>query len=101
MRFHWSRSSGVPSAATSRPAPAERTPAGRHFVKLTLPPFCGTSSIQTLPGGTRKVGSKLEGLSAKAAYDVSETLRLRGVVRTRTTVVLSTPWEGRPPPPQG
>jgi vitamin B12 transporter len=36
---------------------------------------------QTLPGGRRKVGSELETLSAKAAYDVSDALRLRGVVR--------------------
>jgi vitamin B12 transporter len=41
--------------------------------------------MQTLPGGTRKVGSKLEGFSAKAAYDVTETLRLRGVLRYTNT----------------
>lgn len=41
--------------------------------------------LQTLPGGTRKVGSELEGLSAKAAYDVTPTLRLRGVVRYTNT----------------
>lgn len=41
--------------------------------------------MQTLPGGVRKVGSKLEGLSAKAGYQVSDALHLRGVVRYTNT----------------
>lgn len=41
--------------------------------------------MQTLPGGVRKVGSELQGYSAKAAWQVSETLRLRGVVRYTDT----------------
>ena len=30
-----------------------------------------------------------------------QEIRAAAGVSTRTTVVLSTPWEGRPPPPQG
>lgn len=41
--------------------------------------------MQTLPGGRRKVGSELENFGAKAAYDVSDALRLRGVVRYTNT----------------
>ena len=41
--------------------------------------------MQTLPGGIRKVGSELQGYSAKAAWQVSDTLRLRGVVRYTDT----------------
>ena len=40
---------------------------------------------QTLPGGRRKVGAELENFSAKAAYQVSDALRLRGVVRYTNT----------------
>lgn len=36
---------------------------------------------QTLPGGSRKLGSTLQSYSAKLGYEVSERLRLRGVVR--------------------
>ncbi|WP_430420883.1 TonB-dependent receptor plug domain-containing protein [Phenylobacterium sp.] len=41
--------------------------------------------MQTLPNGRRKVGSELENFSAKAAYDVTDALRLRGVVRYTNT----------------
>lgn len=40
---------------------------------------------QTLPGGRRKVGAELETLSAKAAWQVSHALRLRGLVRYANT----------------
>jgi len=40
---------------------------------------------QTLPGGTRRVGSELETFSAKAGYQVTEALKLRGVVRYTNT----------------
>jgi vitamin B12 transporter len=40
---------------------------------------------QTLPGGSRKVGSELQSFSAKAGYQVSETLKLRGVLRYSDT----------------
>ncbi|HEY0646243.1 TonB-dependent receptor plug domain-containing protein [Phenylobacterium sp.] len=40
---------------------------------------------QTLPGGRRKVGSELEGFSAKAGYQVSDALKLRGLVRYSNT----------------
>jgi len=40
---------------------------------------------QTLPGGTRKVGSELQAFSAKAGYQVTESLKLRGVLRYSDT----------------
>ena len=40
---------------------------------------------QTLPGGRRRVGAELENFSGKASYDVTEALRLRGVVRYTNT----------------
>lgn len=40
---------------------------------------------QTLPGGSRKLGSELESFSAKAGYQVTETLKLRGVLRYTNT----------------
>jgi vitamin B12 transporter len=40
---------------------------------------------QTLPGGTRKLGSELQSFSAKAGYQVTEALRLRGVLRYTDT----------------
>lgn len=40
---------------------------------------------QTLPGGARKLGSELQSFSAKAAYQATETLKLRGVVRYTDT----------------
>lgn len=40
---------------------------------------------QTLPGGRRSTGSLLEGLSAKVGYQVTEQLRLRGIVRYSDT----------------
>jgi vitamin B12 transporter len=40
---------------------------------------------QTLPGGQRPVGSELQSFAAKAGYQVSETLKLRGVVRYTDT----------------
>lgn len=40
---------------------------------------------QTLPGGRRKAGSELQSWSAKAGYQVSEALTLRGVLRYSDT----------------
>jgi len=40
---------------------------------------------QTLPGGRRKVGSELQSFSAKAGYQVTENLKLRGVLRYSDT----------------
>ena len=40
---------------------------------------------QTLPGGRRRVGSELESFSAKAGYQVTEALKVRGVVRYTNT----------------
>jgi vitamin B12 transporter len=40
---------------------------------------------QTLPGGQRRAGSELESFSAKAGYQVTEALKLRGVVRYTDT----------------
>ncbi|MBU1375662.1 MAG: TonB-dependent receptor [Alphaproteobacteria bacterium] len=40
---------------------------------------------QTLPGGTRKLSSELESFSAKAGYQVTETLKLRGALRYTNT----------------
>ena len=40
---------------------------------------------QTLPGGSRKVGSELQSVSAKAGYEVTENLKLRGVLRYSDT----------------
>jgi len=40
---------------------------------------------QTLPGGQRRVGSELESFSAKASYQVTDALKLRGVLRYTNT----------------
>jgi vitamin B12 transporter len=40
---------------------------------------------QTLPGGRRHVGSELESFSGKAGWQVSEALKLKGVVRYTNT----------------
>lgn len=40
---------------------------------------------QTLPGGSRRTGSELQSLAAKAGYQVTENLRLRGVLRYSDT----------------
>ncbi|MDP3767316.1 MAG: TonB-dependent receptor plug domain-containing protein, partial [Dehalococcoidia bacterium] len=45
----------------------------------------GGYRTQTLPGGRRRTGSELESFSAKAAYQVSDALKLRGVVRYTNT----------------
>ncbi|HEX7884712.1 MAG TPA: TonB-dependent receptor plug domain-containing protein, partial [Phenylobacterium sp.] len=36
---------------------------------------------QTLPGGVRKTGAELQNVSAKAGYQLTENLKLRGVLR--------------------
>jgi len=40
---------------------------------------------QTLPGGKRRLGSELQSWSAKAGYQVTDTLTLRGVLRWSDT----------------
>lgn len=40
---------------------------------------------QTLLGGTRRLGSEVQSFSAKAGYQVTETLKLRGVLRYTDT----------------
>ncbi len=45
----------------------------------------GGYRTQTLPGGQRRVGSELQSLSGKLGYQVTEALKLRGVVRYTDT----------------
>ena len=45
----------------------------------------GGYRTQTLPGGQRRVGSELQSFSGKLGYQVTEALKLRGVVRYTDT----------------
>lgn len=40
---------------------------------------------QTLPGGARRTGAEIENMSAKAGYQVADSLKIRGVIRYSNT----------------